>query len=230
MRIPQDERDARRERRRRAVDAARRQLRRAGRRRAQAGAGEQTEDRPPWRETRCARYDGSRPMDGSEQCRARLMTAEVDESPAGVQVETSRDRQPPDPPARTVSARPHGLGTASAPPQRGRPLGHGRLRARGVARRRAGCAVGDAGGRPRRAAPIDRWSPAGASISPRGARAQRTGQAPRAERRPLAVRRHGRARPVAGPARRTHAGAQAPALPDRLRSTGQWRRLPAAVA
>jgi hypothetical protein len=45
MRISPHERDARRERRRRAIDAARRQLRRAGRRRAQAGVGEQ--DRGP---------------------------------------------------------------------------------------------------------------------------------------------------------------------------------------
>ena len=32
-------------------------------------------------------------MDDSEQFRARLMTVNVDESPACVQVETSRDRQ-----------------------------------------------------------------------------------------------------------------------------------------
>jgi DNA-3-methyladenine glycosylase II len=52
-----------------------------------------TKDRPAWRETRCALYDGSRPMDGSEQSRAGLMTVNVDESPACVQVETSTGRQ-----------------------------------------------------------------------------------------------------------------------------------------
>ena len=51
-----------------------------------------------------------------------------------------------------------------------------------------------------------------------------------ADRRPLAVRRHGRVGPVARPARGANAGAQAPALSDRLRGTGQRRRLPAAVA
>jgi hypothetical protein len=40
MRIPPHERDARRDRRRRAIDAARRQLRRAGRRCAEAGAAD----------------------------------------------------------------------------------------------------------------------------------------------------------------------------------------------
>jgi DNA-3-methyladenine glycosylase II len=57
------------------------------------GRASTTEDRPPWRETRCAPYDGSRPMDDPEQCIARLMPVNVDESPACVEVETSRDRQ-----------------------------------------------------------------------------------------------------------------------------------------
>ena len=57
------------------------------------GRASKTEDRPPWRETRCARYDGSRPMDDSEQCRARLMAVNVAESPACGQVETSTGRQ-----------------------------------------------------------------------------------------------------------------------------------------
>jgi DNA-3-methyladenine glycosylase II len=52
-----------------------------------------TKDRPAWREARCARYDGSRPMDDSEQRRARLMTVNVTESPACGQVETSTGRQ-----------------------------------------------------------------------------------------------------------------------------------------
>ena len=41
MSTPPHERDAQQHRRRRAIDAARRQLRRASRRRAEAGAGDQ---------------------------------------------------------------------------------------------------------------------------------------------------------------------------------------------